>query len=258
MAETLLDAAHAAMQADENDTAARLGFYEKLTGSELFLLLDSDPQGDQISPRVFELSGGSVVLVFDREDRLAQFTGSISAYAALSGRVICRMLAESGMGMGVNLDVAPSSVLLPPEAVQWLATLDTTPNEITARVEKVFAPAGLPKEFLMALDSRLAAAEGMADLAYLVSATYENGSTGHMVGFVNARAEAQTALAHSVAQALAFSGLEAGSIDVGFFEATDPVSAKLAKAGLRFDLPQTQKPPRVAPGSDPDKPPILR
>lgn len=258
MAETLLDAAHAAMQADENDTAARLGFYEKLTGSELFLLLDSDPQGDQISPRVFELSGGSVVLVFDREDRLAQFTGSISAYAALSGRVICRMLAESGMGMGVNLDVAPSSVLLPPEAVQWLATLDTTPNEITARVEKVFAPAGLPKEFLTALDSRLAAAEGMADLAYLVSATYENGSTGHMVGFVNARAEAQTALAHSVAQALAFSGLEAGSIDVAFFEATDPVSAKLAKAGLRFDLPQTQKPPRVAPGSDPDKPPILR
>lgn len=258
MVETLLDAAFAAMQAEDADDDARRRFYERLTGTELFLLLESEAVGDRISPHVFDLSDHSFVLVFDQEHRLSQFTGITSPYAALSGRAICQMLAAQGLGMGFNLDVAPSSILLPPEAVQWLAQMETTPEEVTAKVKALAAPSDLPEAFLQILDTRLAAAEGLADLAYLVQATYENGSTGHMLGIINARPGAEAALAHTVAQALVFSGLEAGSIDVGFFEASDPTAASLARCGLRFDLPQAEVTPRAAPGSDPDKPPILR
>lgn len=258
MTETILDTAHAAMQADETDDAARLRFYEKLAGSELFLLLKSDAAGDRISPETFELSDGAFVLVFDREDRLAQFTGRIAPYAALSGRAICQMLAPQRLGLGLNLDVAPSSLLLPPEAVAWLAAMDTTPDEVTARIEHFTPPTGLPETFLTALDTRLAAATGLAESAYLVGAVYENGSAGHLLGFVGARADAQGALAQSVSQALGFSGLEAGTIDVGFFDATDTAAASLARVGLRFDLPQTEVRQRQAPGSDPAKPPLLR
>jgi hypothetical protein len=47
---------------------------------------------------------------------------------------------------------------------------------------------------------------------------------------------------------------------VGFFDAADPIAAKLAKVGLRFDLPQPQAPVSVpvAPGMDPANPPKLR
>jgi hypothetical protein len=50
-------------------------------------------------------------------------------------------------------------------------------------------------------------------------------------------------------------------MDVGFFAATDPVAAHLARSGLRFDLPQavvTARHAPVVPGGDPAKPPILR
>ena len=72
---------------------------------------------------------------------------------------------------------------------------------------------------------------------------------------------AEQALANAASEALTFSGIEAGAMDVGFFASDDPVVAKLAKVGLRFDLPQgegLQQTPRMAPGMDPSKPPILK
>jgi hypothetical protein len=96
-------------------------------------------------------------------------------------------------------------------------------------------------------------------MAYLVGVTYESGARGHMLGFVGAVPEAQGALARAVSEVLVFSGLEAALLDVAFFDASDPAAARLARCGLRFDMPE---PPdvvqRPAPGSDPDKPPILR
>ncbi|MBC7181706.1 MAG: SseB family protein, partial [Roseovarius sp.] len=142
---TPLDTTHAAMEAAPEDATARLRFYETLAASELYLLLKSEASGDQLDPEVFDLSDHSFVLVFDREDRLAQFAGRIVPYAALSGRSIATMLAGQGVGLGVNLEVAPSSILLPPEAVDWLAeTLSDAPSEIEARPEKLSAPKGLP------------------------------------------------------------------------------------------------------------------
>ena len=97
-------------------------------------------------------------------------------------------------------------------------------------------------------------------MAYLAGVTYDSGAQSHLLAFIDAPEAAQPALARAVATTLAFSGLEAGMLDVAFFAATDPVAASLARVGLRFDLPNPPQvqPERVVPGSDPDKPPILR
>ena len=259
---TPLDQAHALMDVDATDDATRLRFYERLADVELFLLLTKEATGDSISPELFELPDHAVVLVFDAEERLAAFVGKPVPYAAMSGRAVAAMLAGQNIGLGVNLEVAPSSVLVPPEAVTWLAeTLMHAPDEVEARPEEFSAPSGLPESLITALDQKLATAAGFAKSAYLVGVSYEGGVQSHLLGFVDAIPEAESALAKTVSEALTFSGIEAGALDVGFFAASNPVAAQLARAGLRFDLPEPPKAKEyvpVVPGSDPDSPPKLR
>jgi hypothetical protein len=259
---TPLDQAHAAMEAAPEDDAARLRFYDRLAGSELFLLLEAEPEGDRIRPQIFPVEDHSFVLVFDREERLTKFVGGAAPYAALSGRRLAEMLAGQGIGLALNPEVAPSSILIEAGSVDWLAeTLAEAPEEVEERAQEITAPSGLPEALLTALDTRLAAAEGMARMAYLVGAIYEGGRRGHLMAFVDPLPGAEPALARAVAAALTFSGIEAGSLDVGFFRAADPVAARLARVGLRFDLPEAPKSEPVAgtaPGMNPDAPPRLR
>ena len=114
MTQTPLDRAHHAMDANPLDERARLQFYERLADAELYLLLSEEASGDTIKPEVFELQDASFVLVFDTEERLAAFVGKPAPFAAMSGRMIAQMLAPNGLGLGVNLEVASSSILIPP------------------------------------------------------------------------------------------------------------------------------------------------
>jgi hypothetical protein len=114
---------------------------------------------------------------------------------------------------------------------------------------------------VQALDAKLASAAGLAQAAYLVGTVDADGGRGHLLGFIDAVEPAQGALAKAAGEALTFSGIEAGAMDVAFFAGDDPLTARLAAVGLRFDLPQPRAPGRVAPaapGSDPDTPPILK
>ncbi len=259
---TPLDLVHQAMDAAPQDETARLRFFERLADSELFLLLSKDPEGEDITPEVFELSDSSFVLVFDREERLAEFVGRPAPYAALSGRVISGLLSGQGIGLAVNPEVAPSSILIPPEAVEWLVqTLDNAPDQTEAVIETISPPKGLPEDFVVSLDAKLATARGLAETAYLVGVTYQGGLNSHLLSFVNTVPGAEGALAKAVSEALTFSGIEAGALDVNFVRASDAVAAELARFGLRFDLPKPQEADqgaRPAPGSDPENPPILR
>ncbi|MGI9370025.1 MAG: SseB family protein [Ruegeria sp.] len=258
---TALDKAHAAMEADPQNDAARLRFFERLAGSELFLLLTEEARDENITPELFDVADGQFVLAFDREDRLARFFGRPAPYAALSGRVLSSMLAGQGVGIGLNLEVAESSILIPAEALNWLAeTLLHTPTEVRSNLAEVFAPAGLPETLLTALDTKLATAVGLAQTAYLVGTGDDKGGRGHLLGFIGTMDGAEAALAKAASEALTFSGVEAGSMDVGFFAPDDPTAQKLASVGLRFDLPQPEERVHVsaAPGSDPAKPPILK
>jgi hypothetical protein len=259
---TPLDATHAAMEAAPQDAAARLRFYERLADGELFILLAKEAEGDNIEPELFELGDASFVLVFDREERLSQFVGREAPYAALSGRIAANMLAGQGIGLALNLEVAPSQMLLPPEAVDWLSeTLGHGPQETEAQIEEVSPPGGLPEVLVTALDTKLATATGLARCAWLAGVAYSDGTRSHLLAFAGTVPGAEEALARAVNEALVFSGIEAGALDVAFVRDSDPLAASLTRVGLRFDLPEPEAPvkvERIAPGSDPDSPPILR
>ncbi|MEM8729979.1 MAG: SseB family protein [Pseudomonadota bacterium] len=267
---TPLDAAHQAMEAAPHDDAARLRFFERLADAELFVLLESEAEGDRIRPRTFSVEDGSFVLVFDRETRLSQFADGPAPYAALSGRGLVALLSGQGLGLALNPDVAPSAILLPAGAVDWLgATLGHGPQTLDRQISDLLPPDGVPETLLAGLDAKLATTGGLAQSAYLVGVRYAGGGQGHLLAFIDAIAQAEPSLAGAVNEALTFSGIEAGVLDVAFFAASDPMAARLARTGLRFDLPQNmvQHPAQpdaqaeilqVAPGSDPDKPPILR
>lgn len=260
---TPLDAAYQAMiTAADDDDAPRLRFYERLADGELVLLLDREAEGETLAPRVFDLEDGPVVLVFDSQERLGQFTALAVPYAALPGRVIARLLAGKGLGLGLNLGVAPSSMLLPPFAVDWLAeTLDHAPQEAEALPESFHAPAGLPEVLIAGLDAKLARAGGLASHALLAGVAYRGGRRGHLLAFVEAAPGAQQALARAAAEALTFSGIEAGEMDVVFLP-QGPAVAAMERVALRFDLPvpvaEAPAAPAAPPGMDPDRPPRLR
>ena len=254
---TLLDAAHAAVSADPENVALRLRFYERLADGEMILLLAREAVGDQLEPRVFDLEGGPVVLVFDREERLSAFSAGMAPYAALPGRVIAGMLKGQGIGLGVNLGVAPSSMLLPAEAMDWLAmALETGPEAAEGVPEEFLAPKGLPEAVLTGLDTKLAKAAGLASAALLAAVVYAGGRRGHMLAFLDAAPGAEAALARAVSEALVFSGVEAGEIDVAFLASEAPVAVAMARVALRFDLPEVTPPEPAPPPAD--KPPRLR
>lgn len=266
--ETPLDAAHAAMI--DGDPAAERSYYARLADTELFLMLATAPDetagGDALAPQVFALDEGRFVLAFDREDRLTAFAGGAADYAALSGRALARMLAGQGpaaaLGLGVNLGT-DAALLLPADGVAWLAeALETPIAEAEARLTDVSSPRGVPEALLRALDQALARTGGLARRAYLAAARYDGGGQGHLVAFAGAAPGAEPVLARAVAEALRFSGLEAGALDVAFPGDGATLWRHLDRVALRFDLPEPEPEaapaPPAAPGSDPARPPRLR
>lgn len=258
MDETLLDKAWAESEAAPDDGALRLRYYARLVEAEMILLLEREGAGDEIHPKVFELEDGPIVLAFDTEARLTEFTGLPAPYAALPGRALVEMLAGQGLGLGLNLGVAPSSRLLPPEILDWLMqTLSERPQELTSRLSALHPPKGLPDALLIALDQRLARMEGLAQMAYLVGTEDDSAARGHLLAIIEGSPGAEPALARAVQGALSFSGVEAGMLDVTFLSADDPRAAECARIGLRFDLPKPQRDTSNA-APDPQKPPRLR
>lgn len=258
MTQTPLDDAHARMEATDGE-ADRLRFYDRLAAAELFLLLETEAEDDRITPRIFPVEGQNFVLVFDTEARLADLAGA-SPYAVMTGRKLVQLLVGQDLGIGLNLGVAPSSFLMGADAVSWMAeTAAQRPETVEVKPKDLSPPGRLPEHLLESLDARMAASAGLAEAAYLCEATFESGARGHLLAFIDPAPGAEDALAALVAEALSFSGVEAGTIDVAFFAGTDAVAAKLATVGLRFDLPKPEATaPRPAPGSDPDRPPKLR
>lgn len=260
---TPLDKAHAAMLAAPEDDAARLRYFAALADSEFVVMLTGETEGSTLSPRLFDLEDGPVVLAYEGEDRLAEAAGEAVAYAALPGRVIARHLAGQGIGLGVNLGSGAGEFLLGPEAVGWLAqVLDQGPEEAEARAESFSAPGKLPEALLSALEDKLARAAGLARAVLIAGVRYEGGRQGNMLAFLEAGETARDALARAASEALTFSGIEAGQIDVTFLEADSPAAQAMARVALRIDLPEPARPPEApaprAPGTDPEKPPILR
>ena len=256
---TPLDRAHAEMVAAGEEDSARMVFFGQLAAAELFLLLKGEPTGDTVEPELAEVAGQSFALVFDLEERLAEAAGGEASYAALSGRVIAGLLASEGIGLVLNPGVAPSEALFPAEVLRWLTeTAANAPEEAEAQLEELLPPSGVPEAVIVALDRTLATAAGRARSAYLVTGAYAGGARNALLAFIDPAPGAEGALARIVGEALTFSGIEAGALDVMFFPASAPVAVRLSKVGLRFDLPEAEAEGPAAPGTDPEKPPKLR
>ncbi|TCP41476.1 SseB family protein [Rhodovulum marinum] len=254
---TPLDRAQAAMAAAPDDPAPRLRWYGALSAAELVLLLDHEPDGDRIAPRVFDLDDGPVVLAFDRETRLTAFTGAPAPYAALPGRALAGMLAGQGLGLGINLGTAHAE-LLPAAAVDWWAeTLTPAPEPVQIRPEAITAPRALPDALVATLDARLADAAGLAAGAILAGLRHADGSDTLLLAVLDARPGAEPALARAIAEALRFSGLDEAALDLAFLAADHPAAARLSRLGLRIDLPDPA-PETPVPLHDTDAPPRLR
>ncbi len=257
--QTPLDIAYLQMQEDE---AQAMGFYARFLEAELFLMLESELANGQAKPLVMQTSDGALALVFDREERLADFGEVVSDYVALSGRRVVAMLAGQGVGIGLNLGEAPSAMVLPADAVSWLAGAALGEDEeLEAKPLQIAKPAGVPEALIAALDGKLANMGGVVGAAYLVSVTYENGEQGHMLALVNVPAPARPGVSEALSEALRFSGIEAGQLDLAFLASDDRHLERFAKVGLGFEIPELIFPKAqatTAPGMDPDKPPILR
>ncbi|MFN3970733.1 MAG: SseB family protein [Gemmobacter sp.] len=235
---TPLDRAHAAMTAAPEDDSARLRYFARLADGMVWLWTEGEVMGTQVRPQVFPTEDGPVVLAFDSEERLGQAAGAPVPYAAMPGRVVARALAGQGVALGVNLGAEAPCFLVPPEALDWLAaTLDHAPQDAEARPLAFAAPADLPDVLLRALEEKLARASGLALAAVMAGVTYEGGRRGHMLAFLDAAPGAEAALARAVSEALTFSGVEAGQLDVTFLKADAPAAAAILRAGLRIDLP---------------------
>lgn len=254
---TPLDHAQRAMADAPDDPVPRLRFYGTLAGSELVLLLEREPDGNTIAPRVFDLDEGRFVMVFDDEARLSGFTGAVAPYVALPGRALSGVLAGQGLGLGVNLGTE-AAALLPAAAVDWwAATLAPEPEPVDLRPEAVTPPGPLPEPLLAALEARLTAAAGLAGCAWLAGLR-AGARADHVLAFVDVVDGAEHALARSVAEAVRFSGVENAALHVAFFAADAPAVGHLARVGLRIDLPPLAAPALPKAIADPDVPPRLR
>lgn len=264
---TPFDIAHAAMETDPENDALRLALYNRLADTELFVMLESEPIGEAITPQTFETEEGDFILAFDLEERLSAFADGAAPYAALPGRVIAQSLVGEGVGLGINLGVADSAMLLPPEALEWLsATLTHEPEANEAHIEAFHGPA-LPPAILAALmpafDAKFETLKGLASHALLAGVTYEGGRRGHVLAILGAHESARAGLAKAMGEALMFSGIDAGELDVIFIAPEDRGADELLAKALVLVIPSreeetTQIIEHKAPGMDPTKPPILR
>ena len=260
MSQTPLDQAARAMLASDSDEAARLVYYRRLAASEMFLVLEEEPRGETVSPLILTPADGAMVLLFDREDRLADFMGAPAPYLGLSGRKLAQMLKGQGLGLAINLGVDGAEVALPADALDWICDSAPPPVDLTqTRIRQITPPSDLPEVLLQALDERLAGLAGQVETAVLALVEFENASRGHVLALGGVAPEAEHAIADSIAEALGFSGVEAGALDVLFLTTEDPHLAAFRKTGLAFEIATAPQPSAPkAPGSDPERPPILR
>lgn len=254
--ETPLDVARAAqLAARPGDLRAEQAFYERVLDAELVLALAAGAE-DDLAPEVFLVGDERYALAFDRDERLAAFFGAPVRFAAASGRRLVTLLAGRGVGLGLNLG-APSETLLPPEAIDWLATMaGAAPETSHARVDAVAAPGPLAPGLLEALGPKVAAMADVIGGAFLVRAAVGEPETQLLLVLTGVPLPAQAGVAAAVAEALAFS-VEASGLDVLFLGPTSPLTEAVRRTGTALALPERLA-PAPGPGLDPARPPRLR
>ena len=176
--ETALDLAFERARADEDETA---GFYDALFATTVYLPIrgaydedgnESDDDASSIEPLFFEVEDEPTLLIFDTEERLARWAAEPMHYVGLPGHAFFRMF-EGGQQVGVNISVAPSSVLIPSDVVGWLherAVQAPEAEDVPAGAAlDVTPPPALPPEAVARITARLAGLRSEVHEAVLFS-----------------------------------------------------------------------------------------
>lgn len=264
MTETAIDAAFHASQAEPDDTGLYMRLLERIMDAELFLLLAEEPEQDRIDPHLFSMEEGEFILAFDRGERLAEFLDSPAPYIALPGRRLVEMIAGQKVGLALNLGVAPSEMLLPPEAVAWMSQIGSGAPELhEARLTGIAMPRNLPSGLIASLDPKLAAMAGVIAEAHLVEAEFSDGDHALLLVLFGVPEAARGDVAAAIGEAVAFSGTDHARLDVTFLDMEAPSRAQIEAVSVRIELPAHRTAPErrerpAEPGSDPDNPPRLR
>lgn len=258
MTQTPLDRAWSDLNADPDDTAKRLRYFERVMDAELFMVLDGADGDDTVTPKAQIIEGTEYVLAFDLESRLAEFSGTTAEYLTVSGRGLIEMLLGQGAGILLN-PRSDSENTVPPDTVTWLAQMaGVTPDEVDDSPEELLPPAGVDEGLILALDAKFSTMRGLADHAVLVLARYADGRTQPLVGIFDARDGAEPDMARAITEAAQFSGAAVDAVDLVFLPSDHPVAGRMAGLGLKFQIPRSEvQLERPAPGSDPAKPPRL-
>ena len=239
-----------------NDIAEnRLILFRRFLETELFILID-DPEDPR--PKVMQIEGGAIMLAFDCEEKLIDFAGDNSFFISMSGR---RMIAQNvSIGIALNLSDNGEGYILTNEVIEWLMKNTQSDKEIIQRkTNEIASPSIVTERFVGFLDEALAASFGMADYAVLVKDLTKSGSKNLLLIFVGSSEHYQFALTQQVSEAFSLSGIQDLILDITFCKSDDELVTKALTVGLRFDLPELEKPIQPkSPGTDPDNPPLLR
>ena len=230
----------------------RLRFFEHFASAEIFVPLDGEDTAT-ITPQTYETSDGDLAVGFTTEGALADFTGG-GAYASLPGRVLASLLSDQDAGLVLDPDTAPQ--LLTTQDLRWLTeTLNQRPKSHELSTGLIHSAESVPKDLPSLLQKRL-----VPDLMEAVAIAAIDTGTGKqpIVAVIGAPDDTQSQLMQSLQEALIFS--DAGdNWAIAFVAAGSLKASQFLQAGvvLKPKAPPTRAQP-VAPGSDPDKPPILR
>ncbi|MFD1797632.1 SseB family protein [Paracoccus aurantiacus] len=238
---------------------ARARVLNRLADTELFVALESDPVGDRAKLRLFDLPDGKLAIAADLEERLAGFFDAPTGHIAMPGRVLAAMLAAEDVTLMVNPG-AGSEMLLGPGTLGWLAdALSARPAEEQAGHARLFPPSQeMVARLAEPVATRLQDMSGLLTGAALVAAEWSDGSKGHLLVIEGADDDRRPVIAKAMAELFAFLPPLPQTCDVTF-DLPLPAGALV----LRPEPPAADNTPDStggpkAPGSDPDKPPILR
>ena len=233
----------------------RLTLFRRFLETELFILID-DP--DNPKPELMQIDGEIISLAFDCEEKLIDFAGEKTFFISMSGR---RLIAQNdSTGIALNLNNMGGGYILTNDVIEWLMKNTQSQKEIVQRnTNEITSPSIVTERFVELLDEALAASFGLADYAVLVKDLTKPGSKNLLLIFVGSVKLYHDALAQQASEAFSLSGIQDIILDITFCKSEDELVAKALLVGLRFDLPQIEKPSEPkAPGMDPTKPPLLR
>lgn len=244
-------------RANAGGETERLAFFRLFSDTPFFLLLEREAAGEVMDPRIFTLDEGPLVLAFDREERLALMGEGPQSHAEIPGRVLARLLADQGLGLGLNLGSdSASEMLLPATAMVWLR--DVLDSRLEARLAPLTSLAPPMPELLAHVQAIMATAPvawgGLAKAVWVCTAEGID-----LLLVEGAAPESEPALARALAEALAFAGHGSGrGVEIAF-----AAPGSRGAIAVRTEWPARPDPGpeasvRAAPGMDGSRPPILR